>query len=285
MESVLFQKEEEKNRRKGLIISIALHAILLLILYFVIVWKAPNPPLPIYGVELNYGTDNEGSGNTQSTSPANTETNQEDSKPGEPETQPVKPTETAEETEEEVVTTNQESIVESTKETVKNPVKTPVKEPTKEPVKEPTKETKPVTDPGSGGKEGTKDPKTGNNNGDDKDKVGDKGDPKGTVDGRSLYGTPGGGGGGGASLNMAGWQWDRIPKPKDESTESGRIVFQIKIDEDGEIISVIPIEKTVSAAVVKFYQQEVEKLTFTKTSGDLTASTYTGTITFIIKSK
>jgi periplasmic protein TonB len=284
MESALFRKEEEKNRRNGMIMSIAIHAILLLILFFIIVWRAPNPPLPVYGVELNYGVDNEGSGDIQSTSTANTETNEEDSKPGEPESQPTPPTETAKETQEEVVTTTQESIVESTKETIKTPVVEKVKEPVKE-VKEPTKEVKEVKETGNSGKDGTKDTKTGNNNGDDKDKVGDKGDPKGTIDGRSLYGTPGGGGGGGASINMAGWQWDKIPKPKDESTESGRIVFQIKIDDSGEIISVIPIEKTVSNAIVKFYQTEVEKLTFTKTAGDLTASTYTGTITFIIKSK
>lgn len=277
--------QENKDRRTGIIVSVVLHALLLLLLYFAIVWTAPDPPLPVYGVELNYGTDNQGSGDTQSMATPSEENNDEDAKPGEeaPST-PQEATEEAQETTEEVTTTTQESIVEATKEAVKNPVTDPVKEPTKQPVKEAVKEN-PVKDPGNGGKDGTKDVKAGNNNGDDANKVGDKGDPRGTLDGRALYGNPGGGNGGGAALNMAGWKWDRVPKPKDESTESGRIVFEIKIDDEGEIISVKTIEKTVSATVEQFYRKEVERLTFTKTDGDLTAQSYTGTITFIIKSK
>lgn len=103
----------------------------------------------------------------------------------------------------------------------------------------------------------------------------------------SLYGTPGGGSGGsGASYNITGWAPDSRPSVQDGSDESGRIVFQVKIDDEGRIISVVPLEKTVSPSVVAFYKREVEKLTFSPTSDNTVPKPVsTGTITFIIKSK
>ena len=32
---------------------------------------------------------------------------------------------------------------------------------------------------------------------------------------------------------MQGWMWDEIPRPKDTSSETGYIIFDIKIDADG----------------------------------------------------
>ena len=61
---------------------------------------------------------------------------------------------------------------------------------------------------------------------------------------------------------MSGWNWDYLPKPAVTSKESGRVVFEIKIDENGEIISVRTVEKTVSDALEKIYRAEVVKLTF-----------------------
>ena len=117
--------------------------------------------------------------------------------------------------------------------------------------------------------------------GDNIDKEGDKGDPEGEIEAKALYGNKGGGGG---SLDMAGWEWDSPPNVNDQSNENGRIVFEIEVDDEGELISVRTIEKTVSIAVEKIYKQEVEKLTFSRTSQHAVAApTSSGKITFIIR--
>lgn len=99
-----------------------------------------------------------------------------------------------------------------------------------------------------------------------------------------LYGNPGRGGG--SSLDMAGWMWDFKPEPEDTSSETGRLVFEIKVNEEGEILSVRRLESTVSSTVEKIYRQEVEQLTFSKTSDNaLVAPISTGRITFVIRSR
>jgi hypothetical protein len=261
----------------------------------------------------------------QTTSRANNAPKVEDARPNPPAAQPTPPAPQPEpepevknepapdpiaKVVEEVKTVETESpVAVEKKEPVKKVETPPVKEPVKE--KEPEKKPEPKTEPkpavtqekapakptvnndalmtsnktdGAGGKDGSSDNVSGNNNGDDKGKVGDKGNPEGKLDAKALYGTPGGGGGG-DSYNIRGWTPDFKPKVNDETNESGRIVFQVKIDDEGRIISVIPIEKTVSPAVVAVYKREVEKLTFSPTSENtVPAPTSTGTITFILRS-
>jgi outer membrane biosynthesis protein TonB len=83
---------------------------------------------------------------------------------------------------------------------------------------------------------------------------------------------------------MAGWNWDSTPVVNDESNEEGKVKFQIKVDEEGNIISVTVLEKNISPALVKKYQKEVESLTFSKNGGS-NGEGATGTITFLITSK
>lgn len=307
------EQEEKKNQRTGMMVSVGLHAALLILFFFLLAWREPNPPLPDYGIELNFGMDAAGSGDEQTQQPPNQTENTEDSKPEEsPATEEV--TEDQPETETAPVEEIQEIEPEVIEETVPEPevvatqpTESPVvkkEEPVKkeeekpEPVTKPEPEKEPVEDPtppakvtetesntdGVEGNEGEQTEAKASNQGDDADKTGDKGDPEGTLDSRALYGTPGGGGG--ASLNMSGWNWDNIPRPDDTSNEEGRIVFEIQIDDQGEIIGVRTIEKTVSPAVERIYRREVERITFTRTSESiLPASTYKGQITFIIKAK
>ncbi|MFN2302296.1 MAG: hypothetical protein ACK2TV_01060, partial [Anaerolineales bacterium] len=94
------------------------------------------------------------------------------------------------------------------------------------------------------------------------------GDRQGTLDSRALYGTYGGGGG--SSLELAGWIWDFEPDPRDTSNEDGRIVFKIKIDDMGQIISVKTLESTVSPDVERIYKTEVKSLTFSPISTNTT---------------
>lgn len=107
-----------------------------------------------------------------------------------------------------------------------------------------------------------------------------------TIDTRGLYTGTGNDKKAGASLEMTGWIWDAVPHPKDNTDEIGKLVFEIVIDDTGEIIGIKTLEKTVSPLVEQLYKEEVAKLTFSKTSKELRyAATSTGKITFILQYK
>ena len=298
------EEKDKKNRQIGAIVSIGAHVAVLLIFFFLIAWRAPDPPLPEIGIELNFGLDDVGSGDVQPETPAAPTESEEEAAPDAPE-------EVQEEVEE--VTTEEIVTDEPVEETVEaDPVTEPVTEPTEavadnvpaeevtnqespdvvEPPKQQEEQKKveqkppPVLYPGkkdgAGGDTGDSETARTANQGDDTKKVGDKGVEEGSVDSRALYGNMGGGGG--STLDMVGWRWDREPRPDDTTSESGKIVFEIKIDDKGEIISVRTLERSVSSTVALLYQKEVERLTFIKTSsGGSTPETTTGKITFIIK--
>jgi outer membrane biosynthesis protein TonB len=297
--------EEKKNDRLGMGISLGVHVALLVLFFFLLAWKEPFPPLPEYGIEVNFGLVDAGSGDIQPTAPTNdSPTDVPDAAPEEP-----APAEAAaaEETVPEEIETPTEQVVEEVQES--NPVQTteesqpqpnvvPAEEEIKEEPVEEKEEEKPTPklDPaaaypnkqsntdGASGTEGESRETSRSNQGDQPGETGDQGNPDGKVDARALYGNPGGGGG--AALDMTGWNWDYLPKPNDVSNETGHIVFEIKIDDEGEILSVRTIEKSVSDPLVKIYRAEVARLTFSPTSANSRpAPTSTGRITFIIKSR
>lgn len=106
-----------------------------------------------------------------------------------------------------------------------------------------------------------------------------------TVDERGLYQTQAGKQAG-VKLDLAGWMWDNTPQPQDDTEESGKIVFEIKIDELGEIVAVKTLEKTVSPLVEKLYKDALTELTFSRTSDNIAyAPVYTGKVTFILRTK
>jgi len=64
----------------------------------------------------------------------------------------------------------------------------------------------------------------------------------------------------------------------------GKIVFKITIDDRGQVMRVQLVESTVSAALVRVYQKEVERVSFKPLgSNSRPAPTSEGNITFIIK--
>src|SRR4051812_18443938 len=87
--------EEKKNNRIGIITSLGVHAALFLIFFFMMAWRAPDPPLPEFGIELNFGLDTQGTGDIQPESPVGEEDgNAEEetqSKPKETQPEEVKP--------------------------------------------------------------------------------------------------------------------------------------------------------------------------------------------------
>lgn len=112
---------------------------------------------------------------------------------------------------------------------------------------------------GVNGTTGNRDGEGGNSNGDDKAGVGDKGNPNGTLDGKSMMGTPGKGGSGATLSGFSGWKKGKLSLPNDSSDETGKIVFKIKVDDQGNVISITAIEKTVSPSVVEFYKRQIER--------------------------
>jgi hypothetical protein len=105
----------------------------------------------------------------------------------------------------------------------------------------------------------------------------------GKIEADALYGTQSGGGGS-AGLDLAGWNWDFIPKPLVPNNEAGRVVFEIKVDDSGEIISIKTLERSVSLETENACRKEIERLKFSKT-GATVPEISTGKITFILRSQ
>ena len=103
------------------------------------------------------------------------------------------------------------------------------------------------------------------------------------IEERAIYSNPSSSSSKGSSLDMQGWTWDIEPKPDDNSSESGRIVFEIIVDYYGEIIGLKTIETTLSPMVENIYREEILKLTFSPTNNENPAELSKGKITFIIR--
>jgi hypothetical protein len=298
-------------------VTFVINAILIVLLYLINAHTTVIPPPQLYGVEVNFGTSDIGSGKIQTHNKPNDLDREVESKPAtEANTKPVPAPPTKEIKKTEVV---KQPKVETAKEApvkvskVESPVKVaekpevkkiePVK-PTPAPAKVPEAKPSPpepvrTADPkalykkggGTGQSNGTigNDPNPGgNNNGNDAKGVGDKGSPDGKINNSAIYKGPSGNGGtgAGASLNLAGWTWKSKPVVNDNSSETGRIVFQITIDDEGKIISIITKESTVSPSVLDLYKRAVARLDFdTVSNSGNRAERSTGTIVFNIKSK
>jgi protein TonB len=305
---------ERKNKRKALLYTTIIQVVLFVALFFIVAWRAPDPPLPEYGIELNFGLDDQGSGDIQpQTAVGNegkAEEQPEESKPidqDEPEVkqevQEEAKTVEAKPVEEQVVSKVESPVVVKEKKDEAKPVEKPAEKPEEKKI-EPTVEEKPkveekkVEEPKinpdavykpstqSGNADSksteTKAGKTGNH-GDDAGKTGDKGNPQGTLDAKALYGKPGGGAGG-SSLELAGWDWDEIPQPDVPNNITGRIVFEITVNSKGELDGYRVIENSLNPEAAKACREAVEKLTFTKTGSNVPPVSK-GKITFVVRAK
>jgi outer membrane biosynthesis protein TonB len=280
------EQQEKRNRRIGFFTSLGIHAALLLLFLFAMAWRAPDPPLPEFGIILNVGFDDQGSGDVQSDQPATEPEVQVDDEPEEitpVEPQPVvedKPVDKVEQTE--VITSKVESpvVVEKKEEKVKEEPKP------KEPEKLKTEFTK--DDAKKSDQQATNKGEKTPSEGDDTDKTGNKGEPKGTLDPNGQYkGTPGGGGGGdGMSLSMSGWTWSKTPDTDIPDNESGRVVFEIECDDSGEIIGIKTLERGVNAATEQRLKSAIMKTSLMRTvDGGQIPERSKGTVTFVIKSR
>jgi hypothetical protein len=308
---------EKDSKRKSAIITVVLNVLLLLAFYFIVVWKQPIPPLPTFGLELNLGFTETGSGDRNSpNAPSEVQTKvTEAAAPGEiapavtkpatpapsPKTETAKPKAAAKPAANQAVTTKpspikgeEKTAVEAKKpeptkaeptKTVTTPAKSEAEATTQKAPEQPKIDQRAVMGAGGTSGKGTQ-PASGGAQGTSNAK-GDEGKPTGTVDGRAVMGEGSGKGsnsGAGYSLDLAGWDFASKPNINDRvSTRNGRIVFKITIDDSGRVVQAVPLEYNVSNDVLAYYRQVVNQINFRKSGGTSTADFSTGKITFIIK--
>ncbi len=290
------QEQEKKNKLIAFFSTMGIQIVIFLLLFVMVAYRPPNPPYPQLGIELNLGFDDEGGGDNPATTPVGDDGTQPEESQDNPKEEvkkeevkevlpeEAKPTD-AKPTEDDVVSSTEDSPV-----TVKKKEEKVVEKP-KEKVEEIKPEVKtekpkatytPPTD-NKATTSGTKEGKPGSE-GDDAGKTGNKGKPEGTlVKGGQYTGTPGGGGGG-SSLELSGWAWDEKPNPNVPNNESGRVVFEIKVDDNGDIISIKTLERSISQEAEQICRKAIEKLTFIQTGTNVPAIS-TGKITFVVRSK
>ncbi len=284
---------ERKSRIQSALVTFVIQVLLFLAFYFMVVWEQPDPPLPTYGLELNLGFSDFGSGDPSEVLPNTSEI---------PTTEAPAPGEISAPSQSTSTTTSSTAAVTkpssyqalSTKpslvkgETVANP--TPVKTETKESTTSPQVVEQPKLDQravfGAGGKRGSgTNPSSGSSQGNSTG-AGDQGKPTGSVDGRALQGSGSGkgtAGGAGYSLDLAGWDFASRPTINDQvSTRNGQIIFDITVDGSGKVVQALPHKYNVSNEVLAYYRQVVNQLDFKK-SGGSAAEFSKGKITFVIK--
>lgn len=239
---------KNENERRAAMLTVLSLFIIFLWMFFHVILSAPDPPEE-YGMEVNFGTTDVGSGDDQPLEELKTQPVEE-----------VTPEEPVEEVVEEI-TESVEEVVEDviTEETVEEvPVVTPVKEvpkeqpkevvpvekpketPKVEPKKEPTppKPDKSTEDALSSVLNGPPaDGKSSGNEGDDNE-AGDKGNENGDPNAPDYYTNPGNGSGG--NYDLIGRLPLRRPIPDYPCKKEGRVVVSIKVDRSGKVISATP---------------------------------------------
>lgn len=235
---------KEKNKRKGLIGTLVFHLVLLVIFLFMgLTIPVPMPEEEGLPVQLDLGNTDFGSGDEQPerTNPADI---------SEPISEPEPVESNPQESQEEVATQENSdfSIPEET--TPKKPVekKPELDERLKKVIQTNPFQTK--QDNSSTGQGNT-------------DEAGDHGKPDGSTDGKSLSGDKAGGG---VSYSLGGRGFKGAPPIQGNLQESGKIVVEIVVDRQGNVVRVIPGARgtTISnAELVKRVVESARKAKFT----------------------
>lgn len=249
---------KDDNEKKAAKLTALTTLIVFLLMFFYKPLEAYDPPIE-YGMEVNFGTTDFGSGDDQPLEELTTQPT-EDLTPEElvdEELTPVEPVEEViEEPVEEVVETPVAEVAEEviTTETAED---VPVIEPDKEEPKEVPKET-PKEEPKETPKEEPAPPKpdqstqdalssvlngppadgTASGNEGDDNENGDKGDDNGDPNAPEYYTDPGNGSGG--NYQLIGRLPLKRTLPDYQCNREGRVVVAIKVDRSGKVISATP---------------------------------------------
>tara|TARA_A100000171_G_scaffold52661_1_gene72228 strand:+ start:341 stop:1315 length:975 start_codon:yes stop_codon:yes gene_type:complete len=113
--------QEKKDKKFSMIMSVIVHGTILTFLLFLVAWRQPDPPIPEYGIELNFGLEEAGSGDIERENEAEIEETENDTPPESEQESEEDPTEETpvEQEVNEVVPPKQEVVKEVAKETPK----------------------------------------------------------------------------------------------------------------------------------------------------------------------
>lgn len=237
-----------KDEKKAMTGTILFHVILIILFLFTGL-KYMEPPPPEEGILINFGYDDQGSGDVQTQS--NVQTEQQIVK--EEITKESAPSRSVEE----MLTSNAEEAPK-----VNNEKSESIRE--EEVVKEEPKPSKELSDAMSKwkNKSDNKSSSDGNTGG-----QGDQGDPSGSLESGSYVG---GAGGSGFSFNLSGRKMIAKPKIRDVSQEEGKVVVEIIVDKYGKVVRATPGVRgsTTTSDVLYKIAKEAALSTKFNTSGD-----------------
>ncbi|MFK8276037.1 energy transducer TonB [Capnocytophaga cynodegmi] len=232
---------DTEHKRKSLAITTTIMGLIVILLFFAGM-KYLDPP-PESGVDVIFGVDVRGMGEKSpppSASKPQPSRSEETSKPEESTSESVKENLLAQDNEEEIAVPNEPKKKEKQKETPKKEKseKTPNKQPTEKPKEEP-KPSKEATDAlssilGASNANGNSSGGQGDDN-----VVGYKGSPDGDPYASSYYGS-GGSGTGGKGWGLKGRSIEAEGKVLQDCNESGTVVVQIEVDQNGNVVKATP---------------------------------------------
>ncbi len=294
------ETQEKKNRQIAMVSSLGFHGLVVLLLLFMVAWRAPNPPLAEFGIELNFGMDQQGSGAIQPETPVGSEESEAEEEESMPEQLPLPEQEevTQEEIVEEPTPTETKSVQPDVTTEAESPVVVeekkevkPVEKPREKPV-EKKPETKPevkeapkaVYKPNTTTSDRTATEKAGTpgSQGDDVNKSGDKGDPAGTLDAKALYGKQGGGGGGVSMTGFGSFGYPDIATPQLPHESNGIYEFKVTVDAEGYVTRVETVQRGLSIEAERRLKATIQNLEFIPKGNPQSAE---GKITFKVVSE
>lgn len=210
----------EKNKRTGLITTVAVHlGLLLLFAFFGMSYMEPPPEEE--GITINFGYSDVGQNNADESTPTPNPTPPAETQVSEPTPQEV--------VEEEVITQDVEEAPSMEQEKKEEEVKEVV-----EPKKEEPKPDQNLSDAINKWKD-TKS-KSGGGDG-ETDQSGDQGNPDGDKNSKNYSG---GGNGNGLTFSLAGRSMVESPTIKDNSQETGKVIVDIIVDKAGNVVRASP---------------------------------------------
>jgi len=235
-----FKTKHEKNSAK----ITTLIAIILLLLIFVVGLKYMDPPEE-YGVAVNFGNSNVGSGNVQPTKPVKSVPKEINEPPEETQSEASQPEDTTpqestedvitQETEEAIAIKKQKEAEEKAKAEADAKAKAEAERIAKE--KKEQEEKKKKLDALIGGVSESEGSETGSEGNDDE--TGDKGQLDGDPYASSYFGDPGTGSGGvGYGLNGRGAPTKQVFKQ--DCNESGLVIVKIIVNKNGNVVEATP---------------------------------------------
>jgi TonB family protein len=271
--------EETRNYKDHLFASAITAGVAVLLLLFLFLYKivTPIPPFPessLEGMEIAYGFDNVGFGNTENNQigdEENIKKNLSASMPQEsmPEVPPLT------EDDGEAVKIEQPEKINKPIKPVKDPVVTPTKQTETKPIEEKPKENKALNnllDKFKNKKEGSNNSQ-GGGGGTDEGQAGNQGDPNGNPNSNGKGGTgnnPDGIGTGKSKFgfDLKGRSITRPPLLVKDSQEEGKVVVDITVDKEGNVLSVsIGRGTTTTSGVLRSKaKQAVKQMKFNSSS-------------------